>query len=504
MPAEALCQTVFLGMHDSQDPQTADPKYAKYLQNVYSLDSQMGTRIVGRPGFIQTGTQLGSGGNRRVQGIYQFTKIDGTEYTVAIVGGKFYKYTWGTDTWTEDTPGAATISTSATCYFTTFADVLIVSDGTNTPWKYDGTTDTVLSNAPVIYGQPVVYYAKLFGIKNTERSTIVWSEENDPTIGYEAGGYNNAWTLGQTNQDPLYALIPSNEALYYLRPRSTGAVRGAVDADFQNSGTREGISTTVGTKSPNGIAIGHDTAVFMDAENRVQALDIASGRLDSTIWPKLRETIPDWDETQTGDSRACFDPITGLILVGAVADGSSECDRYVAVDAQTYEVQGIWQGWTSTAMAVVKNASGVPVIMHGTSNGYIYVHGLPTGSTWNDQNNSADGGTAAISHDVKGSILGSTMYEEKLFLRWDVLLWLEAANTSSLSLSYTTQRGTPSAQTKSASLSAYPGEYHISVGLQGNGRWIVPRITHSSGSERFGLERWCVQAVPYSTEPDVP
>lgn len=119
MPAEALCQTVFLGMHDSQDPQTADPKYAKYLQNVYSLDSQMGTRIVGRPGFIQTGTQLGSGGNRRVQGIYQFTKIDGTEYTVAIVGGKFYKYTWGTDTWTEDTPGAATISTSATCYFTT-------------------------------------------------------------------------------------------------------------------------------------------------------------------------------------------------------------------------------------------------------------------------------------------------------------------------------------------------------------------------------------------------
>ena len=28
--------------------------------------------------------------------------------------------------------------------------------------------------------------AKLFGIKASDRSTFVWSEENDPTIGYQA------------------------------------------------------------------------------------------------------------------------------------------------------------------------------------------------------------------------------------------------------------------------------------------------------------------------------
>lgn len=504
VPVESLCQVVFLGMHDSLDPQTTDPRYARYMQNVYSLDSRMGTRIVGRPGFVQTGTQLGGAGARRVQGIYQFTKINGTEYTVAIVGGKFYTYNWGTDTWTEDTPGAATISTTATCYFTTFADVLVVSDGTNTPWKWDGTNDTVLSNAPVIYGQPVVYYAKLFGIKNTERSTIVWSEENDPTTGYEAGGYNNAWTLGQTEQEPLFVLIPSNEALFYLRARSIGAIRGAVNDDFINSATREGISTSIGSKSPNGIAIGQETACFMDSDNQVHTLNITSGNLDTNIWPKLRETISGWDETQTGDSRAVYDPTTGLFLVGAVADGGTECNRYVAIDSETYEVQGVWTGWTSTAMAVVKNASGQPVIMHGTENGYIYVHGLPSGSTWNDQNNATDGGTAAIAHEVKGSILGSSMFQEKRFHRWDVLIWLETANSSSLSLSYRTQRGTATAQTKSASLASYPNEYHISVGLLGAGRWIEPRITHSSGSERFGLERWCVQATPYSVEPDVP
>lgn len=502
VPAEPLCQTVFMGMHDSQDAQTADPKYAKYLQNTYALDSEMGTRIVGRPGFIQTGSQLGAGGARRVQGIYQFTKIDGTEYTVAIVGGKFYKYTWATDTWTEDTPGAATISTTAPCYFTTFADVLIVSDGVNTPWKYDGTDDTVLTNCPVLYGPPRVYYAKLFGVKNTERSTIVWSVENDPTTGYEAGGYNDAWTLGQTDQDPIYVLIPSNEALYYLRSRSIGAVRGAVDADFQNSGTREGVSTSVGTKSPDGVCIGDDTAYFMDADNRIMALDLHAGRLDDKIWVKLQETYGGWDETKADKNRSCFDPITGLALVGAVNDGDTECSRYVALDTTTHEPQGIWQGWTATAMATVRNASGQPVIMHGTANGYIYVHGLPDGTTWNDRNNAADGGTLAISHDVKGAILGSTIYEEKRFLRWDVLTWAET--DMALTLQYTTQRGTPSSQSKTISTTGYPKEYHVSVGLSGAGRWIVPEITHSNGSERFGLERWCVQATPYSVEPDVP
>ena len=28
--------------------------------------------------------------------VYQFTKLAGTEYTVAIVGGKFYTFNWGT------------------------------------------------------------------------------------------------------------------------------------------------------------------------------------------------------------------------------------------------------------------------------------------------------------------------------------------------------------------------------------------------------------------------
>lgn len=502
LEAQSLCQLVFKGMRDSEDPQTENPEYARLIQNAYPIDSGLGARVIGRPGFAQIGAQLGTGSTRRVQGFYQFTKLAGTEYTICIAGGKFYTLNWTTSTWTEDTPAAATISTTAICYFVTIGDKVVISDGVNTPWTWDGADDAVLTNCPVLYGQPTVYYAKLFGIKNTERSTIVWSIENDPTTGYEAGGYNNAWTLGQTDQDPLFGIRGTNEALYYWRERSIGSIRGAVDADFVNSGTREGVSQTVGTKSPDGIVVGPDDFYFMDADGKPRSLSIGGGRLDDTTWRHLRETIPDFDETQLGDSRAVYDQHTNLVLLGCVLDSSTECDRYIAIDVSSGEIAGIWLGWTSTSMGVLKNASSVPVILHGTNNGNVYLHGLPTGSTWNDVSAAADGGTAAISHKVTGSHLGSHMYLEKKFLRWDVSVWAET--DMALTLTYQTQRGTPTAQTKTVDLSSFPVEYHIAVGLNGEGRWIMPSIAHANGSERFGLERWCVRAVVYGEEPDIP
>jgi hypothetical protein len=78
-----------------------------------------------------------------------------------------------------------------------------------------------------------VYYAKLFMLKR-DRKTIVWSEENQPNTGYEAGGYNNAWELTQTSNEPLTAIIGTNEALYYGRKTSVGAIRGACQLDVHD------------------------------------------------------------------------------------------------------------------------------------------------------------------------------------------------------------------------------------------------------------------------------
>src|SRR2546430_9136670 len=109
--------------------------------------------------------------------------------------------------------GGTVLSTTAAIDAVNFANKLIITDGINTPVAYDGTSFTVLTNCPVLFGPPTVYYAKLFGITASDHHQLVWSEENDPTTGYTAGGFNNAWILGQTKQDAITRLLGTNAAL---------------------------------------------------------------------------------------------------------------------------------------------------------------------------------------------------------------------------------------------------------------------------------------------------
>src|SRR6266850_1462995 len=241
-PAIVGCRTTF-------DPTTVDPTLVNALANMYCRDPLVGGGVVGRPGCNTLGAQLGAGGLRTFQHLVQFTRQDGTEYTIGWCGGKMYTLNWGTRVWTEIVHGMA-VSTSARIYSCVLADQIIFSDGVNTPFMWSGAAFTVLANCPALYGQPRIHYAKVFGIKAAKRNTIVWSEENDPTIGYEAGIYNNGWELVQTRAEGLHALFATNEALYYFRERSIGAIRGEVTPDFRSDGTREGVSEDIGTVSP--------------------------------------------------------------------------------------------------------------------------------------------------------------------------------------------------------------------------------------------------------------
>src|SRR5262249_44009450 len=159
--------------------------------------------VVGRPGFQQSGSLLVTSG--KVQGIAQYTKLDGTEKTVAFCAGRMFTFNWTTRAWVEVTLSGVTLSTTAHVYCVTFANARVISDGVTTPFTWDGTSFVLLSNASVWYGQPTVYYAKVFAIQSSDRTSIEWSEENDPTTGYGSGGFNNVWQLGQTDQDALFA-----------------------------------------------------------------------------------------------------------------------------------------------------------------------------------------------------------------------------------------------------------------------------------------------------------
>jgi hypothetical protein len=506
----------FVGMRDSLDPAAADPSRASLLQNCYPQD---GSVVVGRPGF----TQMGSGfGNVYVTWMGQYTTLAGGELTVAIAGGEIYTYDWATDTWTKVVTTAnlttAGITLSATGNSAvTFADKLVVvSTGTSDiPFMWDGTSGagglTELTACPPLYGPAVVYYGKLFGIMASDRATLVWSDENDPTTGY---GTAEQWTLGQTDTGALTALLGTNEALYVFRERSITAVRGAVTEDFQTTGTREGVSETTGTASPFAVTVAEGWAYFLDADGRPHALEIGGGVVP--IWHDLRETCKAVRRTFLFEATAIYDPNLRLVRFRVTLDSDllNTLDLCYTPDTTPPSAVAVFRGYDSVCMGVVKDANGGPVVVHGTkpaSTGLAYRHGTPDGDVWDD-----DG--AAIHHVVRAPYLGHDIAHDKHYHRIDATLRAGSTMTD-LSVDYETPYGVaqPQSATLTTGLSFWDDaewdednwssdsiEAPLRVGINAQGRWIRPRIQHEQVGERFGLSLLRVLGVTRSDEPNTP
>lgn len=519
----------YAGLMDSLDPTASEPNRAGLLQNVYPLEAEQGEGIVGRPGFQQMGAQSPAGAVVG-QAIHQFTKSDGTEYTVRVMGGRFESFNWGTRTWAEVlttanlTAALITLSTTARVSMVTFANKLIVSDGVNLPWAWDGTTNgglTKLVNAPVIYGPLTVYSAKLFGIKATDRLTFVWSEENDPVLGYQATvngfTYANAWTIGQTDQNALYALRGTNAALYYWRLRSTGAVFGKVNSAFVTTATHDAMSTSVGTASPWGIVPHGEGFLFPDADGRPHRL-IPGGGIQPVYAP-FRETLKTIPRANLVDALAINYEAARLLLVGYTESLQLYPSAWLVYRdmGQGWIAAGVFRGFTATQSAMVKDSFGVPTWVHLSSDGYAYDHGNPDGSLWDDKFVS---GTVAITHVVQGMPMAGDPPTDSQFLKLDLLTRCESSIT--VSVDYQTPRGQSTALSLTVSPPAALAQFwdlvnwdafnwaqgaveiHSQVGWNGNGRWIKPRLTHAVVGERFGFVKWRVTGVPAGDSPFVP
>lgn len=514
----------FRGMRDSLDPTSADPHLARLLQNCYPLDpTREDSAVVGRPGCQQAGSQLGATGKRTGQLVYQFTKRDGTQYTVAIVGGQgIYTFNWSTRAWSQVvtvanlTTASITLSETARVYAVTFTDKMVISDGVNKPFMWDGTSGagglTSLTNAPVVYGQPVVYYAKLFGIKSTERSTIVWSEENTPNTGYEAGGFNNAWTLSQTDSQGIYALKATNEALYVFRARSITAITGAVSSTFSTSGVRESVSETIGTTSPAAVVEYERSIYFPDAFGRPQVVQPGLGVLDPPLWRDVRETVTGIDLTQLAAADGWYDPETRLVCLSYVEIGQSSNSASITIAPQTNQPVAVFRGFTFDRAGIVYDASLRQVVMH-LSGGYAYDHGTETGTLWDDALNAA---TQPITHVVQSTALGMDTAVSKQWERLD--LSFRAQSDMTLTVDYDTTHGTSTAQSTTLAgqlarwdigvwdTSYWSGsslELHSALGWNGFGRWLAWRVSHAVIGEQFGLLLGTVTARALTAAPEV-
>lgn len=522
------------------DNQIAPPDVVYYAQDVL-IDQAGGPGVYRtRPGrYRVNSSSIGAGGGSVVgQLVYQFTKLDGTQYTVVIVDGKFYTLNWSTGVYTEVVTGAnfatasITLSTTARCYAVTLNDKMIVSDGVNKPWTWDGTSGagglTSLTNAQVMYGQPTVYYAKLFGIKNTERSTIIWSNENDPTTGYESG-YNNAWRLSQTGSDPLFAIRGTNDALFYWRQRSVGAIRGAVDTTFATTGVLDAVSTLVGTRSPAGVCVYNDKIYFPDEYGRPCAFAIG-GQVES-LWEQISLAFPtssdDDDSLDFGlgtvqVSQTAADilkmvtvPWRGgqkMLFAYPAVGGAGPLTRASMFSATTGAAEAFWSLSNVDGVhiigEVINSTTNLPELLMLDTGGKTFSLGL-TG-TWVDSG--PTGSTNIIASCVCGCRHAATDNAEFLFSRVDFVMDIRPA----VSVTALVQLPTSRLPTASGGLSCTVAadltspftliQKHVSAGFKRHGRWAQVAVTRfEPGANTQGtLHGWTVTASPYQTTPGLP
>lgn len=519
------------GMLDSLSPTTKRP--GRYLlgQNVYPLDPDLGDSVVGRPGVRQLGAQLGAGALRRVQGIFQFTKTTGFTRTVAVVGGRFYTFDWSVALWTESLSTAQlaaagiVIDPFTQVAFLNFSDRLVVSDGVHKLWDWDGTTGAglrFLANSEPIYGQPVVYYARVVGIVALEPDTIIWCQTDDATLGYRSGGFNNAWSPTQNDPDRLYGLLATNSRLYAFRARSALPLDGPPGPDFSTDNTRDSISDTFGTLSPFA-AILHDVnAVVIDADLHPQFLR-PGGAGFIPIWKEFRETTKRISKQplQAAKCQTIYYSPAGLYLMAYPDSGALECNALLVYDGtgDLPKPLAVWRGWEMTAIAMVEDLSGAPRFLHGDTNGNIIEHGNPEDDNFllNDE---LPAGTVAIEHILQQQPQGYSTKREKIFDRLD--LTTRTLTTQTLNVSFITPLGA-SAEQQIVLGSGAAGfdvgvfdtllfdasgggtlELHGDVGLESEGRWGMAKVRHAALDEFFSLNAMTVLAYPVNDDPEVP
>lgn len=517
---------------DSDAPDATGPGVIAYAGNCVLVQDDLGPVLTGRPGLIQRGGQLGAVAGRTGQWLGQFTTSAGTTTTVAVVNGSIWTYDWATETWAEVvsaanlTSAAVTLSATAKVYATQVGDRLVFSDGTNTAFSWDGTTGvgglTKLSNAPVFYGPIVTYYGKLFGIKNTDRVTIVWSEEGDEETGYETGGYNNAWALRQTDADPLTALAATNDQLIAFRRSSTTSIRGAVSDAFSTTGTRDGVSASIGTASPASVFAWDNFVYFLGSDRHLYR--VGPGGIEE-VGQGHRGGLAAVPVSKLGSAEAFAwygAPDQRFLGFGVVEDSQTYLSRYFMLDADTGRAAGTWFGMLTQRWGLVEDTEGqlwTACLSGATSasatDGYCYTMGLLNGAIWVDQFATAD---EAITHVVQSGFLGWDETVTKLWDRCDLSLILKT-DLSLATLSYVTPTGASTAQTLPTVGGAAGSkwdqflwntgtwadsaaiEQKVSVGWNGQGRWLQMTLAHDTAGEQFGFQSARVWAIPLDTNP---
>lgn len=500
----------FAGMRDrrpaSAEGAGEEAAYAAYMENLWVRDPANPSGVELRPAFAKL---FAIPGGRTPQGVHFHITTSGALVVLLAAGGKLYRL--GPASWDDVTPASPTISSAARfVYFVTFDDAVVVSDGVNKPWiatnLVSGTPVTAtainVDSVPTswaAFGPPVVRAGKLVFIRDNDRTRIVWSEELDASTGYEQTGYANYWSLTQTDASPLTALAATNDALYFFRERSIGAVYGAIASDFATASTEDAISTGHGTVAPASVRVVGDEVWFLNNNGLPALVERGAGVRVLTDGAEsfigLAPSVTPVDQTSTW---TLFSPEHGLVLMAAPTALASTQTMVAVFHLQTRAFQGFWKmpgGVTALAAGVYRASTTNPPTAR-----ILVADG--SGNTWWSTSNFA---TAYAGRDYDGSTytpISATLITEPILgnasteVRWDLIaaaLRIPTDNSSlarSFTIAYRVPRATYGTAQAATATAAYDGgSARAVVGVLAQGRSIQVRIATSATSPgRFVLD----------------
>lgn len=347
-----------------------------------------------RPGTVQLGTgQLASGA--RVQALPSYKlRATGERHRLAIAGGKLFEYSYGPGTWAEISlgGGAALSASPLSVAWCVFNDHLVVTDGINKPWSWDGSTFTVLADAPVAR-RCTVYYLKLFfGDIIGKPTSLMWSEEADETIGYlgpKAGGgtHDNEWVFGQTDAGRILQIVGLNEALVVFKENSVAAIRGPVEEQFQTTGVREGIDDKLGIVAPESAIVRGQTVSYLTTAGPKEVRSAVGPPVDLDR-DRLVDTWSDFRRADWSKSIGVFDPVRrhDLWILPRLTTDPDYVVAYSSEPAARLEIEdqgfSYFDGWTASAFGVYEDDQGNQQVVFGDPAGRVYHYGPQ--SVWDD------------------------------------------------------------------------------------------------------------------------
>jgi hypothetical protein len=308
----------FVGVHDSPDPGASKPTKLLDLVNMVVPDVENGSPALQRHGMLGLAQRLTGIG----QGLFQHRHLDGSVHRLVFCGGRMLLWD-GADTFTDISPDGIAISSYNPVFASNLLGKLLVSDEVNPPWVQDpvaGTTTTIDFDGAgtpwATKGGLTVRSAKAVAIiraigadKITDESTfdledesgvnittelvtglqgsIAWSEEGDPTTGWQQTDFDDTLQLAQASSEVLGGVVGTEDSIVYLRNQGIGNILGEIGPNFSTANTRDTISTTSGTDAPAAMVLNEQYLWYLDMDGRVMRIPL-SGGAPQTIWPPMR------------------------------------------------------------------------------------------------------------------------------------------------------------------------------------------------------------------------